>query len=98
MDECWVRLQRLRDGLVFPAEFQERISYDSERKRLVFRGFMSKADFDRLTRLHDDFHYQRAIYQLFVAAGSTDSWPPWFWIIVGVVLCALLSAVWLLTR
>jgi hypothetical protein len=60
-----VRLDRLPDGLAFPPELGDRIRHDSARGTLSFRGFMSKADFDRLSRLHDDWGYRRSLEELF---------------------------------
>jgi hypothetical protein len=60
-----VRLDRLPDGLVFPAELAARISFANDSHELRFDGFMSKTDFDKLLRLHNDLAYQRALEQLF---------------------------------
>jgi hypothetical protein len=61
----FIRLEALPPGLVFPPEFTGRISYDVAGHRLVFHGFMSKADFDRLCRLSDDWTYRRQLEELF---------------------------------
>ena len=63
--EHFVTLSRLPDGLKFPEEFAGRIRHEPESRRLVFRGFMSKADFDRLSRLSDDWAYRRPLEDLF---------------------------------
>jgi hypothetical protein len=60
----FVRLDRLPDGLEFPADLLDRLAYDEGRKQLSFRGFMSKADFDRLSRLSEDWSYRRALEEL----------------------------------
>ena len=60
-----VDLKRLPDGVTFPAELGDRIGYDPDRARLWFRGFMCKAEFDRLSRLSDDWGYRRAMEDLF---------------------------------
>ncbi|WP_435007627.1 hypothetical protein P12x_004893 [Tundrisphaera lichenicola] len=60
-----VELVRLPDGLTFPPELSDRIGHDADRKRLWFRGFMCKAEFDRLNRLSDDWGYKRALEDLF---------------------------------
>ncbi len=62
-----VTLNRLPAGVTFPAELADRISYEPEARELRFRGFMSKADFDRLARLHEDWGYRRALEDLFRA-------------------------------
>jgi hypothetical protein len=63
--EHFVSMPRLPEGLRFPPEFSGRISHDTARGRLAFRGFMSKADFDRLSRLSDDWSYRRPLEDLF---------------------------------
>jgi hypothetical protein len=60
-----VHLDRLPDGLEFPHELQAKVAYDSDRRQLRFEGFMSKTDFDKLVRLHNDLAYQRSLQQLF---------------------------------
>ena len=60
-----VPLHSLPDGLDFPPELTGRIAYDAARRTLSFRGFMSKADFDRLSRLHEDWGYRRSLEDLF---------------------------------
>ena len=60
-----VRLDSLPDGLAFPPEMEGRIAFDAARRTLSFEGFMSKADFDRLSRLHDDWGYRRTLEELF---------------------------------
>ena len=63
--ERFVSLARRPEGLRFPADLADRISYEEARQRLVYRGFMSKADFDRLSRLSDDWAYRRGLEDLF---------------------------------
>ena len=60
-----VPIDRLPDGLVFPPEMADRIRHDPVERTLTFRGFMSKAEFDRLSRLHDDWSYRRPLEELF---------------------------------
>ena len=60
-----VKLDRLPDGLSFPEKLADRISYDADSHELLFDGFMSKTDFDKLVRLHNDIGYQRALERLF---------------------------------
>jgi hypothetical protein len=61
----FVRIERLPAGIQFPAEFRDRLLYDESRHRLVYRGFMSKGDFDRLCQLSDDWGYRRPLEELF---------------------------------
>jgi hypothetical protein len=60
-----VFLDNLPSGLVFPNELASRIRYDAGGRRLFYRGFMSKANFDMLHGLSDDGGYQVAIERLF---------------------------------
>ena len=60
-----VRLERLPNGLRFPDELTSKISFDAGRQELQYDGFMSKTDFDKLVRLHNDLSYQRALERLF---------------------------------
>lgn len=60
-----VKLDRLPDDLSFPEKLADRISYDAASHELRFNGFMSKTDFDKLVRLHNDIGYQRALERLF---------------------------------
>ena len=62
-----VDLKRLPEGLTFPPDLSERIRHDTESGRLWFHGFMCKAEFDRLSRLSEDWGYRRAIEDLFRA-------------------------------
>ena len=61
----FVKLERLPEGLRFPTELADRIAYDADGKRLVFHGFMSKNDFDRLWALSGDWTYRRQLEDLF---------------------------------
>lgn len=63
--EHFVTLSKLPEGLRFPADLAEKIRYDPERRRLVYRGAMSKAEFDRLCLLSDDWSYRRPLEELF---------------------------------
>lgn len=63
--EHFVTIPKLPAGLVFPKDLAERIRHDADRGRLVHRGFMSKADFDRLSALSDDWAYRRPLEELF---------------------------------
>ncbi|MGE3818661.1 MAG: hypothetical protein AB7I30_04450 [Isosphaeraceae bacterium] len=60
-----VTMRRKPEGLSFPEDFAGRIRYDEARQRLIYSGFMSKADFDRLCLLSDDWGYRRPLEELF---------------------------------
>lgn len=67
----FVRLEQLPNALrsdepiQFPESLSDRVWYDRDSRRLAFRGFMSKATYDRLHSLSNDHAYQRAIEELF---------------------------------
>lgn len=63
--EHFVKMARLPDGLRFPPDLADKIRHDAGAGRLVFRGVMSKSDFDRLSRLSDDWSYRRPLEELF---------------------------------
>jgi hypothetical protein len=63
--EHFVPLNHLPDGLQFPTDLSPRVQFDASRHRLVFRGFMSKAEFDRLCLLSEDWSYRRSLEELF---------------------------------
>jgi hypothetical protein len=61
----FVKLDRLPDGFEFPPELKDRIYFDAEAHKLVFRGYMSKADFDHLSGLTTDWRFRRTLEDLF---------------------------------
>jgi len=61
----FVKLDRLPDGFEFPPQMRDRIHFDAEAHKLVFRGYMSKADFDRLSELTNDWKFRRTLEELF---------------------------------
>ena len=61
----FVKLDRLPAGYEFPAEMKERISFDAERHTLLFRGYMSKAEFDRMCESTKDWKFRRTLEELF---------------------------------
>lgn len=94
----FVRLNRAIDDLEFPPDLKGRIHVDPIRKRLVFRGFMSKADYDRLSRLRQDSEYLAAVDRLFRI--STEEDDPHYGkyrravVVLGVVGVALAGLAW----
>ncbi len=58
------------DAFDIPASMASRFSYDAATKRLIFRGFKSKTDFDKLCALRDSWAYRRAIDELFQLCSS----------------------------
>lgn len=72
--EHFVKLDCLPKGVIFPKILTDRVRYDADGKRLVFQGFMSKGEFDRLYLLSDDWGYRRAVEELF--RNSTEEFQP----------------------
>jgi hypothetical protein len=68
-----VPVQNFPPGIEFPADLSRRIRYDPIRRRLVFIGFMSKGEFDRLCKLSDDWGYRRPLEELFRQCTLEDS-------------------------
>jgi hypothetical protein len=60
---------------VFPPDLTNRIHFDAERGKLVFRGTMSKRDFDRLSQLSNDWGFRRKLEDLF-RISVDDPTPP----------------------
>jgi hypothetical protein len=61
----FVKLDRLPEGFEFPPSVKDRIHFDPDGRKLVFRGSMSKTDFDRLCQLTNDWKFRRALEELF---------------------------------
>jgi len=70
-----VQVERFPVGIEFPADLKMRIRHDPIRRRLVFQGFMSKNEFDRLCRVSDDWSYRRPLEQLFQLCTLEDEEP-----------------------
>ena len=49
----------------FPEELKSKIHFDDKRRCLVFSGFMTRYEFDRLRQLNGGLSYQRALHRLF---------------------------------
>ncbi|WP_435017430.1 hypothetical protein TA3x_005036 [Tundrisphaera sp. TA3] len=71
----FVPIDRALPGLSVPPDMGDRFAYDADRRALRFRGFMSKADFDRLSRLSEDWSYRRALESLFRDCTVEDGRP-----------------------
>jgi hypothetical protein len=68
-----VPLEKLPQGLEFPPDLCDRIRFDPKARRLIFRGFMSKSEFDRLCVLSDDWAYRRPLEDLFRECTSDEA-------------------------
>jgi hypothetical protein len=64
----FIKLDKLPEGLKFPHDLMDRIYFDAEQGKLVFRGTMSKHDFDRLSQLTNDWGFRRRLEDLFRAS------------------------------
>jgi hypothetical protein len=63
--ERFVPISNPPPNLKFPPDLCDRIRLDAENRRLIHEGFMSKAEFDRLCALSDDWNYRRPLEELF---------------------------------
>lgn len=93
-----VFLKNLPEGLRFPDDLASRIRYDAGERRLFFRGFMSKAQFDLLHGLSNDGSFQLAIERLFelsVPGNHGGSTPARLgrWLLGGLLLAAAVGSV-----
>jgi hypothetical protein len=61
----FVKLDKLPEGYKFPPDLEERIYFDAAVHKLVFRGYMSKSDFDRLSQRTQDWGFRRSLEELF---------------------------------
>ena len=98
-----VPLERLPEGLEFPDGLRDHISYDSERRLLVFRGYMSSADYYFLRACSDDPQFIRALNELheksaFEVHCRPRIVPVWLWALVAAsfLLAGLVWMCWLL--
>jgi len=94
-----VSLEQLPEALKIPDYLRHRISYESARKLLVFRGFMSSADYYFLRSCSGDANYIRAINELhekssFELHCRPRIVPLWLWALVTASF-ALAALVWL---
>jgi hypothetical protein len=62
----FVRLDRLPDGYEIPRSLRDKLTFDSEGHRLVFRGYMSKTEFDRICEPTRDWGFRRLVEELFL--------------------------------
>lgn len=73
--EHFVPLEKLPPGFEFPPAVRDRIHFDPDRSRLVYQGFMSKGEFDRLCSLSEDWSYRRPLEELFRRCTADDATP-----------------------
>jgi hypothetical protein len=70
----FVKLDKLPDGYEFPPHLRDRIHFDAESHKLTFHGYMSKADFDRMSQITTDWTFRRTLEELFRLCTPDD--PP----------------------
>lgn len=71
----FVRLDRLPDGYEIPRSLEDKLQFDAEAHRLVFRGYMSKTEFDRICEPTRDWGFRRSVEELFLKSVK-DAEPP----------------------
>ena len=72
----FIKLDKLPDGYEFPPDLKDRIFFDAGAHKLVFRGYMSKAEFDRLSLLTRDWGFRRTLEELFRECVPEVEHPP----------------------
>ena len=60
----FVKLDRLPEGFQFPPDLKARFRFDAEGHKLVFQGYMSKEDFDRVSQRTTDWGFRRSLEEL----------------------------------
>jgi len=63
--EHFVAVDQIPKGFHIPRDLADRLRFDPEAHRLVYTGFMSKADFDRLCGQTNDWAFRRTLDELF---------------------------------
>ncbi len=61
----FVKFDRLPDGYQIPRDLREKFRFDPENHRLVFSGYMSKTEFDRICEPTRDWSFRRSVEELF---------------------------------
>jgi hypothetical protein len=61
----FVKLDKLPDDFEVPAPMRDRLQFDAAARKLIFHGYMSKTDFDRLSQLTKDWAFRRTLEELF---------------------------------
>lgn len=63
--ESSVELENLPEGMEFSDYLKDKIHYDADRKRLVFKGVMSEEEKDEMLKLSPENHYKIGVEALF---------------------------------
>jgi hypothetical protein len=61
----FVKLERLPEGYEIPGSVGDKLHFDADAHRLVFRGYMSKTEFDRICEPTRDWGFRRSVEELF---------------------------------
>jgi hypothetical protein len=72
----FVSVDQLPADFAIPADLGDRLRFDAQAHRLHFRGYMSKADFDRLCQLTKDWPFKRKLEDLFQVCIDNDDNTP----------------------
>lgn len=65
MTDHFVVVEDLPKGFRIPPELNDRLEFDAAAKKLVYHGFMSKTDYDRLVAQTNDWSFIRKLENLF---------------------------------
>ena len=72
----FVTLEKLPDDFAVPPKFGSRLEYNAEAHKLVFHGYMSKAEFDQLSAISKDWRFRRTLEDLFRQCTPETKPPP----------------------
>lgn len=72
----FVKLEHFPQDLKLPPQFQNRLEFDAVAHKLVFHGYMSKAEFDQLSSLSNDWKFRRTLEDLFRLCTPDPKPPP----------------------
>jgi hypothetical protein len=61
----FVNLEQLPEDFAVPPKFLSRLEFDAAARKLVFHGYMSKAEFDQLSSISKDWRFRRTLEDLF---------------------------------
>src|SRR5262245_40928787 len=96
--ETVARLERLPPGLTFADDFPEPITYDPQRRLLLYRGFMYHGSYIYLRQLSGDSAYLTALNEVYLTSAYEPSahraWPYWLALVLTGALLAGLGAWW----
>jgi len=69
-----VKLENLPEGIQFPEELKDKISYDPNEKVLIYKGTMSDQEKQQLLGLSDDPAYKKAINLLYYSSNKEKAY------------------------